>query len=96
MKIKQQNQIKKFLIKEFETEQGNIIFDKQEKILNDIIKNINGKSKNQRKVLTQTILPRIALYEAMLKSGLSAEETYKYMKKYFQTLENKEKGQNFF
>lgn len=46
MKIKQQNQIKKFLIKEFGIEQGNIIFDKQEKILDEIIKNINGKSKN--------------------------------------------------
>ena len=70
MKIKQQKQIKKFLVEEFGINKGNIIFSKQEEILNEIIKNIKGKSKNQQKTLIQTILPRIALYKAMLKSNL--------------------------
>ena len=79
MKIKQQKQIKKFLVEEFGINKGNIIFSKQEEILNEIIKNIKGKSKNQQKTLIQTILPRIALYKAMLKSNLENDEIYKYM-----------------
>lgn len=46
MKIKQQKQIKKFLVEEFGTNKENTIFSKQEEILNEIIKNIKGKSKN--------------------------------------------------
>ena len=40
MKIKQQKQIKKFLIEKFGIDKGNIVFIKQEEILNEIIKNI--------------------------------------------------------
>ena len=57
MKIKQQKQIKKFLIEKFGIDKGNIVFIKQEEILNEIIKNIKGKSENHRKTLIQTILP---------------------------------------
>ena len=39
MKIKQQNQIKTFLIEEFGVDNGNTLFAKQEKILDEIIKN---------------------------------------------------------
>lgn len=69
MKIKQQNQIKTFLLEEFGVDNGNTLFEKQEKILNEIIKNTKNKSKNQMETLIQTILPRIALYKA-LKEGL--------------------------
>lgn len=82
MKIKQQKQIKKFLIEKFGIDKGNIVFIKQEEILNEIIKNIKGKSENHRKTLIQTILPRIALYKVMLKSDLANDEVYKYMQKY--------------
>lgn len=34
------------------------------------------------KTLTQTILPRIALYKTLLKDGLPEDEVYKYMRKY--------------
>lgn len=91
MKIKQQNQIKKFLLEEFEIDKGNEIFNKQEEILNEIIINIKGKSKNQQKTLIQTILPRIALYKAMLKSDLSNDETHKYMQKYMMDIVAKQK-----
>lgn len=47
MKIKQQNQIKTFLIEEFGVDNGNTLFAKQEKILDEIIKNTKNKSKNQ-------------------------------------------------
>ena len=82
MKIEQQNQIKEFLNEEFGVDKGQEVFNKQEMILAEIIKNIKDKSKNQRKTLIQTILPRIALYKAMLQDGLPSEEVYHHMQKY--------------
>ncbi len=82
MKIKQQKQIKEFLNEEFGTDKGTAFFDTQEIILNELIKNIKDKSENQKKTLIQTILPRIALYKAMLQEGLSEEEVHNHMQKY--------------
>ena len=82
MNIKQQKQIKVFLNEEFGVEKGKVLFDKQEIILNELIKNINNKTENQIKMLTQTILPRIALYKVLLKEGFLKEEVYQHMKKY--------------
>ena len=82
MNIKQQKQIKIFLIEEFGANNGNELFNKQEIILNELIKNTKEKSKNQIKTLIQTILPRIALYKALLKNDFSEEDVYKYMRKY--------------
>lgn len=65
MKIKQQNQIKKFLIEEFGAEKGCQLFGEQEKTLDAIVKNTKNKSKNQMKTLVQTILPRVALYKTL-------------------------------
>ena len=47
MKIKQQKQIKSFLIEEFGKDRGSALFDEQEKVLNAIIENTKNKSKNQ-------------------------------------------------
>ena len=82
MKIKQQKQIEAFLNEEFGKDKGKILFNKQEEILNELIKNIKGKSENQKKTLIQTILPRIALYKAMLKDSLSNEDVYQHMQRY--------------
>ena len=82
MKIKQQKEIKKFLNDEFKTEKANLLFNNQEIILKDLIKKIKDKSKKQKKILIQVILPRIALYKAMLEDGLPEDNVYKYMKKY--------------
>lgn len=82
MKIKQQKQIKDFLIEELGEDKGNALFDKQEKTLDTLIKNTKNKSENQMKTLIQTILPRIAMYKAFLQEGFSKEDTYKYVKKY--------------
>lgn len=46
MNIKQQKQIKIFLIEEFGANNGNELFNKQEIILNELIKNTKDKSKN--------------------------------------------------
>lgn len=44
MKIEQQNQIKEFLNEEFGVDKGKELFNKQEMILDEIIKNIKNKS----------------------------------------------------
>ena len=82
MNIKQQKQIKIFLIEEFGENNGNQLFNKQKIILNELIKKIKDKSENQTKTLIQTILPRIALYKVLLKNDFSEEDVYKYMRKY--------------
>ena len=46
MKIKQQKQIKAFLIEEFRKDRGSVLFDEQEKVLNTIIKNTKTNQKS--------------------------------------------------
>lgn len=82
MNIKQQKQIKAYLVEEFGKDQGDTLYDKQEKVLFTLIENTNNKTKNQMKTLTQTILPRIALYKTLAEAGFSKEDIYKYMRKY--------------
>lgn len=91
MRIKQERQIKLFLIGEFGVDKGNIVFNEQENMLREMIGEIRGKSKAQRKALIQTILPRIALYKVMLKSGFADDDIYKYMKEYMLGIVGKQK-----
>lgn len=82
MNIKQQKQIKSYLITELGEDNGNSLFDCQSEILDTIIENTKGKTENQMKMLTGTILPRIALYKALQKDGFSEEDVHRYMQKY--------------
>lgn len=82
MKIKQQKQIKKFLFEEFGKEKGTVVFEKQNEVLKELITNTKKKSKNQMKTLTNTILPRIALYKVLQKEDLPKDEVTNYMRKY--------------
>lgn len=82
MKIKQQKQIKEFLLESFGNDRGGKLFEMQDKALGDIIGNTKGKTENQMKTLIQTILPRIALYKSLQAEGLSDDDVYKYMRKY--------------
>lgn len=82
MKIKQQKQIKAFLIEEFGESKANTLFHSQEKTLDTLIENTKNKSENQMKTLVQTVLPRIALYKTLSKDILSKEDVYAYMRKY--------------
>ncbi len=82
MKIKQQKQIKAFLEKELGAKRGDALFARQDKALNELIKNTMGKSENQMKTLAQTVLPRIALYRTLQEDGFSEEDTYEYLRKY--------------
>lgn len=82
MKIKQQKQIKAFLIEEFGESKANTLFHSLEKTLDTLIENTKNKSENQMKTLVQTVLPRIALYKTLSKDSLSKEDVYAYMRKY--------------
>lgn len=82
MIIKQQKQIKEFLLESFGNDRGEKLFEMQDKALGDIIGNTKGKTENQMKTLIQTILPRIALYKSLQAEGLSDDDVYKYMCKY--------------
>ena len=91
MNIKQQKQIKAFLILEIGAEKGDAVFKKQEAILKEIIENTKNKSENQMKTLTQTILPRIALYKALLAEGFDEEEKNNHMRRYMMDIVAKQK-----
>lgn len=82
MKIKQQKQIKTFLTEEYGNDKGSALFDVQTKILDELIKNTSGKSENQMKTLVETILPRVALYKALLKGEFSQNDVFTCMRKY--------------
>lgn len=82
MNIKQQKQIKSYLTAELGEEKGKALFESQSEILNTIIENTKGKTDNQMKTLTGTILPRIALYKALQKDGFSEDDVHRYMQKY--------------
>lgn len=82
MKIKQEKLIKRFLIEEFEEEKGLSLYHNQTIKLNSLIENIHDKTKNQRKTLINTILPRIALYKMLEESDIDEAASYEYVRKY--------------
>ncbi len=82
MNIKQQKQIKAFLIKEFGNDKGTALFSEQDKRLNEIIEGTKNKTENQMKTLAQTILPRIALYQIFIEDGLPEKDVIVFMRKY--------------
>lgn len=82
MKIKQQKQIKGYLVRKFGEEKGTELFSNEEKILNVLIKNTHNKTENQMNTLITIILPRIALYKTLLKADLSNEDVHNYMQNY--------------
>lgn len=82
MKKKQQNQIKAFLVNEFGNEEGNELYERQDKVLASLIENTKNKTENQMKTLSQTILPSISLYKALQESTPQQEDAYRHMRKY--------------
>ena len=84
VKIKQQKQIKAFFIGKFGEERGNALFAWQADKLTSLIETIGDRSEKQKKTLVQTILPRIALYQALSQGALSGEEAEAIMRSYMQ------------
>lgn len=91
MKIKQQRQINAFLVNLFGNSRGDMLFRQQEELLDTLIRNTENKTKDQMKTLTQTILPRIALYKVLNQSGLSQEDVYRHMRNYMLDIVGTEK-----
>ena len=58
MKIKQQKQIKAFLIQAFGPDRGGALFAGQEEILTALVEQVNDPSERRRETLIQTILPQ--------------------------------------
>lgn len=82
MKIGQQKQINAFLLQTFGPEKGGALFAGQEKILTALVAQVTDPSERRRKTLIQTILPRIALYKALVGGGGPAEDAYEHMRTY--------------
>ena len=82
MKIKQQKDIKAFLDSRLDDDSARKLFDNQARLLEDLVAKVSGKSRNQKKTLEQTILPRIALYQALLGSSLPHDEALGLMRSY--------------
>lgn len=80
--IKQQKQIRVFLTLALGQEKGEVLFQKQAALLDASIGKTTGKTKNQLAMLRQTILPRIALYQAFLTDGFGGQEATRYLKQY--------------
>lgn len=82
MSAKRQEQIRAFLIEEFGGEKGQAMAAAQAETLDELIKSQSGKSESQMKTLSSTILPSIALYKALMKSGLVQADAYARVQKY--------------
>ena len=82
IKCPQMQQIRTFLTAAVGEEQGNLLAHQAETNLSAILAATQGKTKNQMKTLTQTILPRIALYKALQASGRTEEEITSLMRHY--------------
>ena len=82
MRGKWQKQIRAFLIRELGENKGPALFKKQAETLQALIKSETGKSKSQKKALAQTILPSIALYQALTKDASLKAQAYAYVQKY--------------
>ena len=52
------------------------IFSAQEKIFHECVSSLTGKTPNQMKTLTGTILPRVALYKAFQDDAEYAPRAY--------------------
>lgn len=89
--IKQQKQIKEYLVDEFGTELGNHLYDLEEHKLYEVIASTKNKSENQMKTLEQTILPRIALYKVLLEENSTKDKASEYLRKYMIDIVAKQK-----
>lgn len=82
MGIKQQKDIEKFLVSRLGGDAARGLFARQSKLLDQLIADTTGKSANQTKTLTETILPRIALYKALTENAPAGEDATELMREY--------------
>lgn len=80
--VKQQKDIEEFLLGQLGREEAAALFAEQSRLLDELVANTTGKSKDQMKELEQTILPRVALYKALRASSLDDECATELMRSY--------------
>lgn len=82
MNIRQQKQIRTFLVREFGPDKGRLLFAQQKKLLHALVDHESGRSKIQTVTLVQMIYPCIALYKVLSGCGLSEDASYDLMRRY--------------
>lgn len=75
-----------FLINEIGENLGNKIYNLQKRKLQTIVGLTTGKSNDQMKTLTQTILPRISLYKVLQEEFDEQKKAYDTVEKYMLTI----------
>ena len=65
-------------------EEGEGLFQRQQALYKECLAQIGDKTENQRKTMTNTILPRVALYKTLREKGLCAEESKDTVKDFMQ------------
>ncbi len=78
----QQKQIEKWLVKTIGSEKGRRVFSAQKRIFEECTSKLSGKTANQMKTLTGTILPRIALYKAFQDDAELCGDAFELTRKY--------------
>lgn len=89
--MKQQKRIAQFIIDTLPKHDCGRIIKAQGQIFNQCVDAVSGKSKRQIKMLVGTILPRIALYKALLADDKYTEKAYVITRKYMLEVVGKEK-----
>ena len=79
--MSQQNQIHNWIRKNIQDDSERII-NSQLSIYENCVSSLSGKTPNQYKTLTKTILPRIALYKALKADGKLSSDAYGLTCKY--------------
>lgn len=82
MGIRQQEDIKSFLADKLDGDIARELYDRQSKLLDELVPHTSGKTASQMKTLKETILPRIALYKALMGSSLSHGRALGLMRSY--------------
>ena len=80
--MKQQRKIKRYITDTLPQQDCDRIISAQISILNNCINSLSGKSESQTKMLIGTILPRIALYKALMADKKYSERAYEITRKY--------------
>ena len=82
MGVRQQKDIEGFLAGHLEDASAAELFARQSELLGQLVTSACGKSPSQMKELEQTILPRVALYKALMESPLPHEQAEALMRAY--------------
>ncbi len=78
--------MKQFLVNEFGEKLGSKIYSSQQNRLQKILSSTTGKSSNQMKTLTKTILPRIALYQILRNEFDEQKTAFDTVERYMMTV----------